>query len=60
MRDTIVSLNFRKYINLQVGILIEHTLTSYKAAKKTNKRKILTSEQQKTKLLLALMLSKHL
>lgn len=45
MRDSIVSLNFTKYINLQVGILTKHKLTNYKVVKKTNKTKILMNEQ---------------
>jgi hypothetical protein len=54
MRGSIVSLNFTKYINLQVGIIIENTLTNYKAIKKTYKTKFLMNEQQKNKLITCL------
>lgn len=54
MRDSLVSLNFTKYINLHVGILIENTLTNNKAVKKTNKTKSLMNEQQKNKLITCL------
>lgn len=54
MRDSIVSLNFTKYINRQVGIIIKNTLTNYKAVKKTYKTKFLMNEQQKNKLITCL------